>query len=144
MLVFTVVVFLGLAFAIFLFMDSMNQRLSESTGLVVSIDSFPNYLETHPLIESLPGNALMEVVIGSRIYGVDGKSVYLTDEMVDKDISIYLPEGYESKMGELGLCKAIKEANKNGDLKVEFYASKLNLLLKYHKFLKYGECLGAE
>ncbi|MEK6793090.1 MAG: hypothetical protein AABX96_02655 [Nanoarchaeota archaeon] len=138
-----VFVALVLLLGVILFIDSSNNKLSEATGLVVSIESFPTYLETHPVFKSLPNGAFIEVVIGENNYEISDSGVYLTNELFDKkDVSVYLPGEYLSRIGELGLCSAIKEANKNGDLNVEIYTSKLNLLLKYRKLLKYRNCLG--
>lgn len=128
-------------FGISLLIDSSNKKLSEATGLVVSIDSFPAYLETHPILESLPKNAEIEILIGDIIYEVKGHGVYEVDKVENKDLSISLPEGYESEIGELGLCSAIQKAIKNNEVVIETYSSKFNLFLKYSKLLKYKECL---
>jgi len=139
---FGVLVALILLLGAVLFIDSSNTRLNEATGLVVSVESFPSYLETHPVMKLLPNDASVEVVIGSNIYEINGRSVSLTGSAVDGDVSVYLPDGYVTRIGELGLCSAIKEANKNGELNVETHSSKLKLILKYRKLFKYRDCLG--
>jgi len=139
---FGVLVALILLLGAVLFIDSSNTRLNEATGLVVSVESFPSYLETHPVMKLLPKDASVEVVIGSNVYEINGRSVYLTGNAVKGDVSVYLPDGYVTRIGELGLCSAIKEANKNGELNVETHSSKLKLILKYRKLFKYRDCLG--
>ncbi|MEK6909165.1 MAG: hypothetical protein AABX23_03880 [Nanoarchaeota archaeon] len=138
----SVIIFLALAFVMFLFIDSFNGNLNEATGLVVNTESFPNYLETHPAVESLPKSSSLELIIGSKTYEIDGKNVILSDgKNTDKDIKVILPQGYESVIGEIGLCDAIKKANKNKELDFELYVNKATLLLKYRKLLKYSDCL---
>ena len=136
-----VAMFLAVAFGMFLFIDSFKGSLNEATGLVVSEGSFPTYLETHPAIESMPKSYSIDVVIGGNNYEIEGRSVYLNNDEVDSDIKVILPENYESIIGELGLCDAIRKANRDNDLKIELYANKATLLLKYRKLLKYSECL---
>lgn len=136
-----VAMFLAVAFSMFLFIDSFSGNLNEATGLVVSEGSFPTYLETHPAIESMPKSSSIGVVIGDNSYEIEGRSVYTTNSEVTNDIEIMLPENYETIIGELGLCDAIKKANSENDLKIELHASKATLFLKYRKLLKYSECL---
>jgi hypothetical protein len=143
LLVFIVVLFLGLAFWMFSFIDSFNSRISEATGLVVSADSFPVYLETNPAINDLPGGASVEIAIGDNLYKINGRDVSpIKSEDAKKDIKIFLPEGYENVIGELGLCGALKKAYVNKEISFETYSSKMMLFLKYHKLLKYNSCLG--
>lgn len=136
-----IALFLAVAFSMFIFVDSLNGNLNEATGLIVSDESFPTYLETHPAITSLPKSSSVGLLIGNKNYEIDGRNVYLTDDQGSKDIKITLPEGYETIIGELGLCDAIRKANKDNQLVVDIYASKTTLLFKYRKLLKYGECL---
>lgn len=140
---FTIVVaiFLAVAFSMFLFIDSLNGNLNEATGLVVSEDSFSTYLETHPAIESMPKSSSVELVIGDTSYEIEGHNVYVSEKQIDHDLKISLPEGYEKVIGELGLCDAMRMANKDNSLNVELYSSKTMLFLKYRNLLKYGECL---
>ena len=139
----SVFVALALLLGIVLFMDSSNTRLGEATGLVVSVESFPSYLEAHPVMKLLPKSASVEVIIGKNNYEISNGGVKLVSKLSDKkDVSISLPEGYITRIGELGLCSAIKEANKNGELNVETHSSKLKLILKYRKLFKYRDCLG--
>ena len=143
LLTITVIIFLALAFGMFLFIDSFNRDLNEATGLAVSAESFPTYLETHPAIENLPNKAAIEIKIGENDYEIDGQNVHLSNNDVkDKDIKISLPEGFETVIGELGLCEAVKKAYNENTLSVETYASKVNLLLKYRNLLKYNDCIG--
>lgn len=136
-----IALFLAVAFSMFILIDSLGGNLNEATGLVVSEDSFPTYLETHPAISSLPKSSSVGLVIGSKNYEIDGRNVHLTDSQINNDIKITLPEGYETIIGELGLCDAIRKANNEKKLVVDLYASKATLLLKYRNLLKYGECL---
>ncbi len=136
-----VAMFLAVAFGMFLFIDSFKGSLNEATGLVVSDGSFPTYLETHPAIESMPKSSSIDIVIGNNNYEIEGRNVYINNNEVDSDIKVILPENYESIIGELGLCEAIRKANSDNDLKIELYTNKATLLLKYRKLLKYGECL---
>ncbi|MEK6894378.1 MAG: hypothetical protein AABX10_02860 [Nanoarchaeota archaeon] len=136
-----VAMFLAVALGLFLFIDSFKGNLNEATGLIVGEDSFPTYLETHPAIESMPKSSSIGVIIGENNYEIDGRSVYLNNGEMDNDIEVILPENYETIIGELGLCDAIKKANSDNDLKIELHANKATLLLKYRKLLKYSECL---
>lgn len=132
---------LAVAFGMFIFIDSFNGKLNEATGLVVEEKSFPTYLETHPAIESMPKSSSIELVIGNKNYEIKGGNVRASAEELQGDIKITLPQDYESIIGELGLCEAIKKANRENQLKVELYESKAVLLFKYRKLLKYSECL---
>lgn len=136
-----IAIFLAIAFSMFLIIDSFNGKLNEATGLIVSQESFPTYLETHPAIESMPKSSSVGLVIGNKNYEIEGKSVYPVTEHSEEDIKITLPENYETTIGTLGLCEAIRKASKENQLKVELYTNKAFLLLKYRKLLKYGECL---
>lgn len=136
-----IALFLAVAFSIFILIDSLGGNLNEATGLVVSEESFPTYLETHPAISSLPRSSSVGLVIGSKNYEIEGRNVYLSDSQINNDLKITLPEGYETIIGELGLCNAIRKANNEKELVVDFYTSKATLLLKYRNLLKYGECL---
>lgn len=136
-----VAVFLAVAFSMFLFIDSFNGNLNEATGLIVSELSFPTYLETHPAIESMPKSSSVGLVIGNKNYEIEGKNVNQITEHSEEDIKITLPENYETVIGELGLCEAMRKASKDNQLKVELYTNKIFLLLKYRKLLKYGGCL---
>lgn len=136
-----VAMFLAVAFAMFLFIDSLNGDMNEATGLIVSEGSFPTYLETHPAIESMPKSSSVGVVIGENNYEIEGRSVYLSNDEIDNDIKVILPADYEEIIGELGLCDAIRKANTENNLKIELHASKATLFLKYRKLLKYSECL---
>lgn len=140
---FTIVVaiFLALAFVMFLFIDSFNSKVSEATGLVVSVDSFPVYLETHPIISSLPKSASVGIKIGETFYEVEGNKVSLGNDFSTKDVIVTLPSGFEDVIGSLGLCGAIKKANNDKELVVETFSSKTSLLFKYRKLLKYSDCL---
>lgn len=141
--VFTIVVamFLAVAFSMFLFIDSLNGSFNEATGLVVDSESFPTYLQTHPAIESMPKSSSIGLAIGNNQYEIDGRDVYFIDERIDSDIQITLPQDYESVIGELGLCEAIRKASKENSLGVELHTNKATLFLKYRKLLKYSECL---
>ena len=141
LLIATVIIFLGLAFSMFLFIDSFDNKFSEATGLAVSSESFPTYLETHPAIENMPKSSSIGIVIGNRNYEIEGKNVYLSDKQKINDIKITLPEDYEAVIGDLGLCEAVRKATKNNEFGVDFHINKAILLLKYRKLLKYGGCL---
>lgn len=136
-----IALFLAVAFGMFVFIDSFNENLNEATGLIVEEKSFPTYLETHPAIESMPKSSAVGLVIGDKNYEINGGNVYLSNEELQNDVKITLPQDYESVIGELGLCEAIKKANRDNQLKVELYESKAVLLFKYRKLLKYSECL---
>lgn len=137
----TVIVFLALAFGMFLFIDSFDTNLNEATGLTVSSESFPTYLETHPAVSTLPKSASIGIKIGETAYEIEGQDVGHAQELSGKDIVVSLPQGYETVIGELGVCDAIKKAYNDGQVSVETYASKTVLFMKYRKLLKYGECL---
>lgn len=136
-----IAVFLAVAFSMFLIIDSFNEKLNEATGLIVSEESFPTYLETHPAIGSMPKSSSVGLVIGSKNYEIEGRNVYLINEHANEDFKITLPENYETIIGDLGLCEAVRKANKDNQLKVDLYVNKAFLLLKYRKLLKYSECL---
>jgi len=136
-----VMIFLAVAFGLFLIIDSLNDKVSEATGLVVSIDSFPTYLETHPAISSMPKSATIGIKIGDSSYEIEGRDVKSASALTDKDVIVYLPAGYETIIGELGLCNAVKKAYNDKDIKVDVFASRTKLLLKYGKLLKYNDCV---
>ncbi|MEK6915965.1 MAG: hypothetical protein AABW89_05495 [Nanoarchaeota archaeon] len=141
LLVFSVILFLGLALGMFMFIDSFKGKLNEATGLVVEAGSFPTYLETHPLISALPRDASIGIKIGSLFYEIDGRNVYLKEELSDEDIIISLPEGYEKIIGVVGLCEAVRKAHAENEVNIEMFSSKVSLFLKYRKLLKYSDCL---
>ncbi len=136
-----IAIFLAVAFSMFLFIDSFNGNLNEATGLIVSEESFPTYLETHPAIESMPRSSSVGLTIGNTNYEIEGKNVNKISEHSEEDLKIILPENYETVIGEIGLCEAIRKANSENQLKVELYTNKAILLMKYRKLLKYSECL---
>lgn len=125
-----------------LFLDSGNSRLSEATGLAVSVESFPVYMETHPLLKDLPKDSSISLTIGGQAYGISGKDVQVDKVINNADISIELPSGYESRIGEVGLCSAVKEAIEKNELVIETHLSKAKLLMKYYKLIKYRDCVG--
>lgn len=137
----TVAIFLALAFGMFIFIDSFDGDLSEATGLVVSTESFPTYLETHPAVSTLPKSASIGIKIGDSSYEVEGNDVKIAEELSGNDVVVSLPEGYETVIGELGLCGAVKKAYNDKEVSVEAFASKTVLFMKYRKLLKYGECV---
>lgn len=142
LLTLTMAIFLAVAFGMFLFIDSFGGNLNnEATGLAVSSESFPTYLETHPAVSSLPKSASIGIKIGSYSYDIDGRDVSLTQSLENKDVIISLPEGYEGVIGEFGLCNAVKKAYNDNKLSVETFSSKTTLLLKYIKLLKYKDCV---
>ncbi len=136
-----VLLFLAVAFSMFLFIDSFNERFNEATGLVVNAESFPIYLETHPAANALPKKASVEVLIGENAYNINGNKVSTGNKDFDSDITIKLPQGFEEEIGRIGLCNAIGEAVKDDKINVELHASKTSLMLKYYKLLKYKNCL---
>ncbi len=135
------VVFLITVFGIALFFDQRNTQISEATGLVVNLDSFPVYIETHPIMNSLPKDASISLEIGEQTYGISGKNIDKDKILSDPHISIKLPKNYEIRIGEIGLCSAIGEAVKNGDLDIETHISNTKLLIKYYSLIKYKKCL---
>ncbi|MGV8142603.1 MAG: hypothetical protein ACP5NS_03125 [Candidatus Pacearchaeota archaeon] len=128
-------------FAFAIFLDSGNSKLSEATGLAVTTETFPVYMETHPLIKDLPSDASISLTIGGQAYGVSGKEIQVDKVINDADISIELPAGYESRIGQVGLCAAVKEAIENGDITIDTKLSKTQLLMKYYKLIKYRSCI---
>ncbi len=128
-------------FGLALFLDSGNSRLSEATGLVVTTETFPVYMETHPLMKDLPKDSSISLTIGGQAYGISGKIIQVDKVINNADVSIELPAGYESRIGLVGLCSAVKEAIKNGDIQIETKISKTKLMLKYYKLIKYRSCV---
>lgn len=92
-------------------------------------------------MKDLPKDASVSFNIGGQAYGVEGKEVVKDRVVTEPDVYVELPSGYESRIGEVGLCTALSEAVKNGDLKFEVYASNTKLLMKYYKLIKYKKCL---
>jgi hypothetical protein len=137
----TVLVFLALALGLFILLDSFNGAINEATGLAVSSESFPTYLETHPAVSNLPKDALIGVKIGATSYEIEGREVSKIQDSLEGDVVVTLPEGYEEVIGELGLCKAIRKAYLEDKISVETSLNKMSLFLKYRKLLKYGDCL---
>ncbi|MEK6847467.1 MAG: hypothetical protein AABY16_04845 [Nanoarchaeota archaeon] len=131
-----------LIFAVAYFYDSVaGVDLREATGLVVSAESFPTYLETHPLFDDLPEKTNFEINFGDDSYAVSGGSVTANAVAENPDFSVSLPEEYASRVGEIGLCAALKEAINNGEIQVSAEISKFELFLKYRKLVKYRDCL---
>lgn len=116
-------------------------NLREATGLAVSVESFPVYLETHPLFKDLPNNADVEISIGENNYAVSKKSVSANVVSENPDLTVKLPERYVSRIGEVGLCNALKEAINNGEIEISTELSKFELFMKYRKLVKYRDCL---
>lgn len=113
----------------------------EATGLVVSAESFPVYLETHPLFDKLPEKTNFEINFGNKAYLISKKSVNEKSVAENPDFSVSLPEKYASRVGEIGLCATLKEAFANGEIDVSLGVSKFELFLKYRKLVKYRDCL---
>ncbi len=134
-------VFLIALFGIAMFFDQKNIQLSEATGLVVSLESFPVYMETHPIMKDIPKDAAISLEIGGQAYGISNKRIIKDEIISNPDIFIGLPEGYESRIGEIGLCSALNEAIKGGELNFETYVSNTKLITKYYKLIKYKKCL---
>ncbi len=116
-------------------------NLGEATGLAVSLESFPVYLETHPLFKDLPKSANVEINLGENNYAVSGKSVTANVIADNPDLTVNLPERYVSRIGEVGLCSALKEAIAGGEIEISTELSKLELFMKYRKLIKYRDCL---
>lgn len=131
-----------LILGIVIFFDETKSRVSEATGLVVSLESFPTYVETHPIMKDIPKDATINLEIGGQAYGIAGKEIIKDKIIAYPDISISFPAGYETRIGEIGICSALEEAVKNEDLNLEIYASKTKLLTKYYKLIKYKKCFG--
>ena len=132
-----VVLFAG----VLIYDSSLSVDLHEATGLVVSTESFPVYLETHPFFKALPDKANVEISIGNNNYAVSGKTVTANAVSENPDLTVKLPESYTSRIGEVGLCTALKEAVSNGDIKISTELSKFELFVKYRGLLKYRSCL---
>ncbi len=113
----------------------------EATGLVVSAKSFPVYLETHPLFDKLPEKANFKINFGDKTYAISKKGVNENSTIENSDFSVSLPDKYTSRIGEIGLCAALKEAVTNGELEFSAEASKFELFLRYAKLVKYRNCL---
>ncbi len=135
------IVFLLVVFGIALFFDQKNIQISEATGLVVSLESFPSYMETHPIMKDLPKDASISLEIGEQIYGIADKEIIKDKIISNPHISIKLPKGYEMRIGEIGLCSALSEAIKEEKLNFETYISNAKLITKYYKLIKYKKCL---
>lgn len=128
-------------FGLFVFLDDSAKTLHEATGLVVSAESFPVYLETHPVVDALPKDAAVAITIGGQAYGVEGHTVSTDTVIADPDISVNLPAGYEARIGQVGLCQGLREAVASNSLQIEHSVSTMTLFFKYRKLLKYRECL---
>ena len=136
------VVCLVLVLGTVIFLDETNTSIYEATGLVVSLESFPTYVETHPIMRDIPKDASVSLEIGGQSYGIEGKRVIKDRVISEPDISVKLPEGYEVRIGEVGLCTALREAVKDGELTFETHISKTRILTKYYKLIKYNKCFG--
>ncbi|MSS74034.1 hypothetical protein EXS72_00135 [Candidatus Pacearchaeota archaeon] len=129
-------------FGIVWILDFDTAKMYETTGLVVSAESFPIYIETHPLIKELPKDSAISLVIGNKIYRLSKNHLEIDKQIEKSDVIISLPNGYESIIGEKGLCNSVKDAVKNEELKFETKISKTKLFLKYRNLIKYRDCLG--
>ena len=130
------VLFLG----VIVYDDISTIGFREATGLVVSVDSFPVYLEAHPLFKDLPKGSNVEIDLGNSKFAVSDKSVTTKSTVSEPDITVKLPDRYASRFGEVGLCVALGEAVANGEIEVSTELSKFELFLKYRKLLKYRKC----
>ena len=135
------VILLVAAFGLFIFLDSSEATLNEATGLVVSAESFPVYLETHPVFNELPKSAEVQINIGGSNYAISDSRVTAGVILEEPDVKVALPAGYESRIGEIGLCKALRESWQANELSVETSESKLKLLMKYRSLIKYRKCI---
>jgi hypothetical protein len=111
-------------------------RNQKSLGSERSISS----LGSEQIVEDLPDKAVISLKIGEKDYTVL-KGEIKEGKASSPDIAVTLPAKYASGFSN-GLCNAVREANKNGDLQVEIFASKSSLTWKYKGMLKYKDCLG--
>jgi len=120
-----------------------NKEISEATGLAVNVESFPVYLETHPLFNDLPKKTNFEINLGDNSYAVSGSSVTANAVAENPDFSVSLPEEYVSRVGVAGLCAALKEAITDGEIEISTGLSKFELFVKYRKLVKYRDCISS-
>ncbi len=139
LLVFLVVVVLAVSVMFFLGKESGSESFVRDP-VILDSESLPAYLENYKLIDELPRETNIQLRVGTTGYTIvkgDVKSGFIDDP----DVSISLPEEYFIKLG-YGLCPALRNAVKNGEMKAEMHLSKTKLLWKYKGLMKHKDCLG--
>ena len=107
--------------------------------VLVTEENLPAYLSSFEIVHDLPKSANIQITFGKKDYVITKGEVRngLADE---SDISLWFPEEYIGKLG-YGICNTLREAVKNGDLKMETSLSNTELLWRYKGMLKYRDCI---
>jgi len=114
--------------------------IASGKPVLVTPNNLPSYLSGYPIINDLPKKASIYVKFDDLSYSVTRGSV-IPGVPQNPDVVIILPEEYIGKLG-YGVCGALREAIRNGDLRVESDLSNAQLLWKFKRMLKYRDCIG--
>jgi hypothetical protein len=136
------VIFVLILVLFFVFKGDRESSSSVSTGqrIVVTPENFPAVLTGNEIIQSMPKNARINIIIGEMEYSIIGREAHL-GLIHSADMTIRLPENYFNNF-EHGFCNALSGAVENGDLVVEKTLTDTKLIWKYKKMFKYKDCIG--
>lgn len=145
--------FLGIIFLMILFsvlvilrITSTNSSLSSSYSTVPGVqqkiteENLASYLSFNSIIQDLPEDASISLKVGKNEYAVQ-KGRVVPGVASKPDVRISIPNKYIKELSN-GLCSALSKANKNKELSVEYYSSKISLAWKYRSLRNYAGCLG--
>jgi uncharacterized protein YpmS len=119
-----------------------------SEKIIVTKETLPLYLESHPLTSELPDDGEIELQLYSFSSGkrVWEESYVLTKDRVyegrakNPDVIIFLDAKYVDDLGNI--CGALTEAREHNDIAIEIKQSTPALLWKYRTLVAYKDCLG--
>ena len=109
-------------------------------SVVVTPENLPVFLSSLDITHSLHKDAVIYARFGELDYTIIKGNAF-NGRPKNPDITMTLPGKYIGKLGQ-NPCGAIQEAIRNGDLDIETYLSKGQLLWKYKGILKYRDCVG--
>ena len=135
------VVIVFVALAVF-DLNSQSTKYYVHQPVELNPDNVAAYLSMYNIVDDLPGDAEIQINFGEYKYYVSGNSV-LEGDIEGADLQVWLPEEYISLIGLEGVCEAMSEANRNGEIGIEIYESEASLAWKYKGMLKYRNCFSS-
>ena len=115
--------------------------LSKHVPVELNEQNLPAYASQLSVVQDLPKDSKILVSFGNINYEVYNGQMRKVDSVNDAEISVYLPEEYIERIGEVGVCQALREANKGNEIGFESSLSDTQLAWKYKGMLKYKSCL---
>lgn len=97
-------------------------------------------LSQNQMLKDMPNNGEISIQLGDEFYTIKTSTISGLKSF-KPDISVYIPASYESQLKE-DICSLFKKASQNKDIKITLNASKISLLWKYRRMLKYRSCFG--